>query len=76
MFANRTPCKRQVPGSNPGSGCSLFGACPSDAGFRDVVRGPTEASEIGFWGGLGVAVALVAVLLAPGLIRFLRTDFK
>ena len=41
-------------------------------GSMSSAADPTEASEIGFWGGLGVAVAWVAVLLAPGVIRFLQ----
>lgn len=45
-------------------------------GSMSSAADPTQASAIGFWGGLGVAVAWVAVLLAPGVVRFLRTDFK
>ncbi len=37
---------------------------------------PDTASALGLWGGIGVALAWVAVLMVPALYRFTRSDFK
>ncbi|MGE4029989.1 MAG: ABC transporter permease, partial [Thermoleophilia bacterium] len=36
---------------------------------------PDTASALGLWGGIGVALAWVAVLMVPALYRFSRSDF-